>query len=299
MARYKRTPRDYRTENSSEVYIWFLDNFPTLLDAIHAYKRGTLPLGEAGRTVGLLLIASMALTSQVLQPPPPDSPHFTSIKNELYTWLIRQGLNASALRLERKFMDEFARAAEHYVDKKVDRNVRYSVVEAEMEDPARWTQETAWPAWDQFNMDLFDVSREHLFGPNAPNNEDTDNFVDAIKTTCSNENEDIEYPRYIGSWVEAAPDDTAVEYRPTGNPIPREKFCHSYRTLPEDCGVCQEEITQAEAEAGGVVSTLCGHLFHDECLYQWVNGSAMSKANTCPVCRTVLCEARDREHEPQ
>jgi len=45
---------------------------------------------------------------------------------------------------------------------------------------------------------------------------------------------------------------------------------------PETCPVCQEEIP-----VGGLAKKLpCGHLFHDDCLMQW-----LEKANSCPMCR--------------
>jgi hypothetical protein len=53
-------------------------------------------------------------------------------------------------------------------------------------------------------------------------------------------------------------------------------------------------------EVGGneeqVVVTKCGHYFHKACICSWVNDSGMETANTCPSCRFVLCERRERVH---
>jgi hypothetical protein len=47
-----------------------------------------------------------------------------------------------------------------------------------------------------------------------------------------------------------------------------------------------------------IALTACKHYFHEACLDQWVNDSAMATANTCPSCRMELCEGRRREPVP-
>lgn len=97
---------------------------------------------------------------------------------------------------------------------------------------------------------------------------------------------------------ELRPDESEVEYKPVGRRIPKDSYSHVYRPLPVTCSICQDEITSEQGEQGVVVSTPCGHLFHAECLDQWVNESAMETSNTCPECRTEICEKRERKHVP-
>jgi hypothetical protein len=42
--------------------------------------------------------------------------------------------------------------------------------------------------------------------------------------------------------------------------------------------------------------TKCGHFFQQTCLDGWVNDSGMDTSNTCPSCRTKLCDRRQRRH---
>jgi hypothetical protein len=53
------------------------------------------------------------------------------------------------------------------------------------------------------------------------------------------------------------------------------------------CTVCLEKLT-----AGCVRLDGCGHVFHEECIVEWVNGVAEG-SNTCPECRAVVCERRE------
>jgi hypothetical protein len=43
-------------------------------------------------------------------------------------------------------------------------------------------------------------------------------------------------------------------------------------TVNGDCTICMEE--------GKVITTLCNHHFHENCLEQWLR-----KSRTCPMCR--------------
>ena len=46
------------------------------------------------------------------------------------------------------------------------------------------------------------------------------------------------------------------------------------------CPVCLERLEPSELSASGIVTTVCNHRFHNQCLRQWVDSS-------CPVCRYV------------
>jgi hypothetical protein len=59
-------------------------------------------------------------------------------------------------------------------------------------------------------------------------------------------------------------------------------------TETDECPICQETIDE-----NGVV-TPCGHEFHEQCLAQWEVGH-----NTCPLCRTILDQKRQRILEAQ
>ncbi len=56
---------------------------------------------------------------------------------------------------------------------------------------------------------------------------------------------------------------------------------------PDKCPVCLDSLKQG---TGTIIGTLCGHLFHQNCLFDW-------EENTCPVCRyestpteSIFCE---------
>ena len=52
--------------------------------------------------------------------------------------------------------------------------------------------------------------------------------------------------------------------------------------VPE-CVVCMAEIDLKQGRKNTVI-TPCGHLFHDECLQQWIDVGKME----CPICRREL-----------
>ena len=64
---------------------------------------------------------------------------------------------------------------------------------------------------------------------------------------------------------------------PMGPPAPAPAaVAHKYRGPPQTCLVCQDQLA-AEQDA----RTLgCGHVFHDECLQEWLG----ENPNTCPGC---------------
>jgi hypothetical protein len=90
---------------------------------------------------------------------------------------------------------------------------------------------------------------------------------------------------------------TADEYRATGERIRMQTFCWYAKSVPEDttCSVCMGDVVTDTNEAGQHPTvTACGHYFHEKCLDDWVNNSAMPTSNTCPSCRAVMCRARPR-----
>uniref|UniRef100_A0A182N834 RING-type domain-containing protein n=1 Tax=Anopheles dirus TaxID=7168 RepID=A0A182N834_9DIPT len=63
------------------------------------------------------------------------------------------------------------------------------------------------------------------------------------------------------------------------NSHPLLRYCHASAPLSELlCPICWELLRQ------DVCITCCGHLFHCDCLLQWLNCS-----KTCPQCR-IPCE---------
>lgn len=46
-----------------------------------------------------------------------------------------------------------------------------------------------------------------------------------------------------------------------------------------ECCICWEKIVNGRCD---VVSTVCGHIFHNECMTQWLRATT---APTCPQCR--------------
>jgi hypothetical protein len=45
----------------------------------------------------------------------------------------------------------------------------------------------------------------------------------------------------------------------------------------EDCSICLENTKENDTQL------ICGHIFHNECLREWLN-----EHTTCPVCRAIL-----------
>lgn len=93
------------------------------------------------------------------------------------------------------------------------------------------------------------------------------------------------------------PDDSKVEYVPTGARLSHDMFCTSYEdhVMPGDpCGVCSEDFLEDDV----LVRAKCQarHVFRKYCLGIWVNESAMDNANRCPLDLDIMCEARGRTH---
>lgn len=100
------------------------------------------------------------------------------------------------------------------------------------------------------------------------------------------------------SVAQLAPDDTPLEFSPTGDPVPTAAFSFPYvgrHPAEGKCLICLESLSNADLELV-VARCTTGHLFHGTCLNFWVNGSAMSNSNTCPHDRERLCDARARKH---
>lgn len=99
--------------------------------------------------------------------------------------------------------------------------------------------------------------------------------------------------------VEFSINETEAEYRGVGERVTLATFCKLAESVPKDaeCSVCIDKVDGAEQDKDEQpVLTKCGHLFHQVCLDNWVNDSAMKASNTCPSCRTVLCNPRQRAH---
>lgn len=97
-----------------------------------------------------------------------------------------------------------------------------------------------------------------------------------------------------------------VELQATGEPINvSEVTTPCEEPLPEEavCAICQcefraagaeaEELEEGELSGSGPVKTLCEHVFHADCLDQWVN-SVMGNSDLCPICRIALCTKATR-----
>lgn len=63
------------------------------------------------------------------------------------------------------------------------------------------------------------------------------------------------------------------------------------------CAICQTDITLGGSyEQRCIVTVDCLHVFHAECLDEWVNG-AMENSNTCPQCRALITSQRRPRRE--
>jgi hypothetical protein len=110
------------------------------------------------------------------------------------------------------------------------------------------------------------------------------------------ESEESEIEDLVGeNGVEFDPVD--AQYIPAGQPIPLGNFCQPIASPvgfdDVDCNICGNGVTVIEAGDEAVV-TLCMHYFHASCLTSWVNDSAADNSNSCPHCRTRMCERRAR-----
>ena len=54
-----------------------------------------------------------------------------------------------------------------------------------------------------------------------------------------------------------------------GQPLP----AHS----TESCSICLEQMSKGEV----ALTLLCGHLFHEACIHEW-----LGRKDTCPLCKT-------------
>ncbi|XP_065215384.1 E3 ubiquitin-protein ligase TRAIP-like isoform X2 [Planococcus citri] len=54
------------------------------------------------------------------------------------------------------------------------------------------------------------------------------------------------------------------------------------------CTICQEFLFTGEDNEPAISSTSCGHVYHSNCLFQW-----MERSETCPHCRTDLDQDDD------
>ena len=56
-----------------------------------------------------------------------------------------------------------------------------------------------------------------------------------------------------------------------------------YNNLNE-CFICLESVSQP----CNLAQNKCGHVFHKECLYEWVNSTHNHRGYVCPVCNTPI-----------
>lgn len=65
----------------------------------------------------------------------------------------------------------------------------------------------------------------------------------------------------------------------------------------DDCVICQEQISVSTAEdpAHPVRIVGCQHVFHDDCLHQWLTRNEVSITISCPICRFRLFENENYE----
>lgn len=123
-------------------------------------------------------------------------------------------------------------------------------------------------------------------------------FTDAHRRECRNFNDD--FPPLHNEEIELEVDETEIEYEAFGARVELLEFCKLAMLLPTPgtaCSICVADFDGKEDVRGNnPVLTVCKHFFHQDCLDKWVNESAMKTSNTCPECRTVLCEPRKRLH---
>jgi len=81
---------------------------------------------------------------------------------------------------------------------------------------------------------------------------------------------------------------------PCEEPLPEETVCTICQCELGAAGVETEELEEGELSGTGPVKTCCEHVFHADCLDQWVN-SVIGNSNLCPICRMALCVQRPRE----
>lgn len=81
---------------------------------------------------------------------------------------------------------------------------------------------------------------------------------------------------------------------PCEAPLPGETVCTICQCEFGATGVEAEELEEGELLGTGPVKTRCEHVFHANCLDQWVN-SVMGNSNLCPICRMALYVQRPRE----
>ncbi|KAF7916471.1 hypothetical protein EAE99_009653 [Botrytis elliptica] len=67
--------------------------------------------------------------------------------------------------------------------------------------------------------------------------------------------------------------------------IGHEIFCQVESTsCDDDCGICRQPLNEI-GEEGVPVKTQCNHIFHLQCIREWIN---MAPNGDCPACRTLI-----------
>jgi hypothetical protein len=75
---------------------------------------------------------------------------------------------------------------------------------------------------------------------------------------------------------------------------------HVAMIKPEDqrCTICMEDHFYVYGDSRTMKLNTCGHLFHYECIFDWVNGVS-SNSNLCPECRVQFSQERRRVRPTQ
>jgi len=66
----------------------------------------------------------------------------------------------------------------------------------------------------------------------------------------------------------------------------KRKYYIPRQRLTNPCGICREEIYIPDILNGTALYTPCRHLFHRDCLCQWLT----NQQPTCPTCRRHFTE---------
>ena len=56
--------------------------------------------------------------------------------------------------------------------------------------------------------------------------------------------------------------------------------------MKEGCVICLEDFAENDGKA--IAELKCGHIFHEECLKEWVQ-----KNDICPMCRSPILQDND------
>jgi hypothetical protein len=182
------------------------------------------------------------------------------------------------------------------------RNPEYAEVIEQVSQPG-WTDDQIQRLFT-LHLQLVKRTSRALFRGLLPKLTIEYSFVEMLAFTSAyrreSRNLDDDFPLLRDDLVELEIDETEGEYEAFGARVELLAFCRLAVLLPPPetaCSICVTDFDGKEDVGGNhPVLTKCKHFFHWNCLDKWVNESAMKTSNTCPECRTVLCEPRKRLH---